>query len=142
MKRFFRILGKNALFFLLTLFVGLLFSALSVSTPLLFGNLITAVTSDFAHNGTAFFLFLSASVVRIIFAQLDQYMSESLKIRQKSQMRKKLYAAFSMGSFVHADRKSEMISFINNDVPNIAESYILGAVDILKCISRINLCRN
>lgn len=137
MKRFFRILGKNALFFILTLFVGLLFSALSVSTPLLSGNLITAVTSDFGHSGTAFFLFLSASVVRIIFAQLDQYMGESLKIRQKSQMRKKLYAAFSMGSFVHADRKSEMISFINNDVPNIAESYILGAVDILKCISLI-----
>ncbi len=139
MKRFLKILGGNRSFFALTLAVGLIFSAVSVVTPVLSGRLITAVTDGIGHAGGILAAFLLVSLGQIVFSQLDRYLSESLKIRQKGKMRKALFGAVSRKNEMGAQERSEVVSFLNNDVPGIAEDYVCGIVDMAKCAALLLL---
>lgn len=139
MKRFFRILEGNRLFFIFTLLIGLAFSAISVSTPMISGELITAVTSDFRKSGAVFAVFLSASAGRILLSQADRYLGEALKLRQKSRMRRKLVTVFSFETEMGAEERAGVVSFFNNDIPSLAEDYVAGTVDIMKCVSLLLL---
>lgn len=135
MKRFFNLLGKNSVFFLLTLIIGLIFSGIGVASPVISGKLITSVVSEADNRIIILTVFLIVSLFQICFAELDEYMGNTLKIRQKRQMRKAAFQAFSQNDSAKREETASFISFINNDIPCVAEQYFLGTVDIIKCIS-------
>lgn len=137
MKDFFSLLGKNKKFFLLTLLVGLVYSAISVAIPTISGQLITSVVTDSANRTIMLCAFLFISFFQICFAELDEYVGNTLKIRQKKQMRKKAFRAFSAHDSAKREDISTFVSFVNNDIPSVAEQYFLGTIDIIKCTSII-----
>lgn len=94
MKRFLVLLEKNKLSFLLALIVGVLYSAAGVAIPVISGRLITAVVSDSTNSMIILTVFLCVSMLQICLAVSDEYVGATFKIRQKNQMRKKLFGAF------------------------------------------------
>lgn len=66
--------------------------------------------------------FLLISFFQICFAQLDEYAGNTLKIRQKKQMRKKAFRAFSAHDSAKREDISTFVSFVNNDIPSVAGS--------------------
>lgn len=137
MKTFMRLLGNNARFFMLTLLVGLLYSLVSVVSPTLSGHLIDTVVTGNARRGVMLVAFLLVSLLQVLLSLLDQYASNALKIRQKSLMRKTAFRAFAAGDSARREEISAFVSFVNNDIPSIAEQYFCGTIDILKCTSII-----
>ena len=137
MKDFLSLLGKNKNFFLLTLLVGLVYSAISVAVPTISGRLITSDVTDSANRTIMLCAFLLISFFQICFAQLDEYAGNTLKIRQKKQMRKKAFRAFSAHDSAKREDISTFVSFVNNDIPSVAEQYFFGTIDIIKCTSII-----
>lgn len=110
-----------------------MFSSISVISPVISGKLITAVSTQTGNITVLLIIFLAVSGVRILISQADQYCGSTLKIRQKQQMRKYAFNAFLRRENIEKSDISMIGSFINNDIPGIAESYILGTVDIIKC---------
>ncbi len=78
-------------------------------------------------------VFLSVSFFQICFAELDNYMGGMLKIKQKKQMRENAFRSFSVQESSTREEISAFSSFINNDIPSVAEQYFLGTIDIIKC---------
>lgn len=139
MKRFVVLLEKNKLSFLLALIVGILYSAAGVAIPVISGRLITAVVSDSANNIIMLTVFLCGSLLQICLAVLDEYAGATFKIRQKKQMRKKSFGAFLANDCAGREDIAGFVSFVNNDIPGIAEQYFWGTIDIIKCTSIIFL---
>lgn len=139
MKRLFSLLEKNKKFFLFTLLVGLLYSAIGVVIPNISGQLITAAISRSDALAGTLGVFLALSFCQILFAELDEYAGNTLKLRQKAQMRKHAFRAFSVRDDAGTEEISSFVSFVNNDIPSVTEQYVLGTVDILKCMSMILL---
>lgn len=139
MKRFLTLLGRNRRFFLLTLTIGIVFSAIGVAIPTISGRLITSVVSDSANRTVMLAVFLLVSLLQIGFAELDEYAGNTLKIRQKDLMRKNGFRAFSTDDSAKREDIASFVSFVNNDIPSIAEQYFLGTIDIIKCTSIILL---
>lgn len=137
MKTFLSLLDKNKKFFLLTLLVGMVYSAISVAIPTISGRLITSVVADSANRTILLCAFLLISFFQFCFAELDEYMGNTLKIRQKKQMRQKAFHAFSEQDSAKREEISSFVSFVNNDIPDVAEQYFLGTIDIVKCTSII-----
>lgn len=137
MKTFMRLLGGNARFFLLALLVGLLYSLVSVVSPTLSGHLIDTVVTGSARRGVMLTAFLLASLLQVLLSLLDQYASNALKIRQKNLMRKTAFRAFAAGGSARREEIASFVSFVNNDIPSVAEQYFCGTIDILKCTSII-----
>ena len=137
MKDFLSLLDKNKKFFLLTLLVGMIYSAISVAIPTISGRLITSVVADSANRTILLCVFLLISFFQFCFAELDEYMGNTLKIRQKKQMRQKAFHAFSEQDSAKREEISSFVSFVNNDIPDVAEQYFLGTIDIVKCTSII-----
>lgn len=137
MKDFLSLLDKNKKFFLLTLLVGMVYSAISVAIPTISGRLITSVVADSANRTILLCVFLLISFFQFCFAELDEYMGNTLKIRQKKQMRQKAFHAFSEQDSAKREEISSFVSFVNNDIPDVAEQYFLGTIDIVKCTSII-----
>lgn len=137
MKDFFTLLDRNKKFFLLTLFVGLIFSAIDVAGPTLSGRLISAVISGHPDRMGLLCAFLLLSVFQICFSTLDEFLSRTLKIRQKKQMRQLAFRAFSAHDSAGREQISTFVSFVNNDIPAVAEQYVQGTIDIIKCIAII-----
>ena len=133
MTGFLSLLGKNKRFFLLTLLVGLIYSAIGVAVPTISGRLITSVLTDSSNRVIILCVFLSVSFFQICFAELDNYMSDTLKIKQKKQMRENAFRSFSAQESSTREGISAFTSFINNDIPSVAEQYFLGTIDIIKC---------
>lgn len=125
--------GKNKRFFLLTLLVGIVYSAIGVAIPTISGRLITSVLTDSSNRVIMLCVFLSVSLFQICFAGLDNYMGDTLKIRQKKQMRENAFCSFSAHESSKREDISAFTSFINNDIPSVAEQYFLGTIDIIKC---------
>lgn len=137
MKKFFSLLGKNRKFFLLTLLVGIVYSAIGVAIPMISGQLITSVVADSTNRIVLLSTFLLISFFQVCFTELDEYMGNTLKIRQKKQMRKNAFRAFSSHDTAKREDISTFVSYVNNDIPSIAEQYFLGTIDIIKCTSII-----
>lgn len=133
MTGFLSLLGKNKRFFLLTLLVGLVYSAIGVAVPTISGRLITSVLTDSSNRVIMLCVFLSVSFSQICFAGLDNYMGDTLKIKQKKQMRENAFRSFSAQESSTREEISAFTSFINNDIPSVAEQYFLGTIDIIKC---------
>ena len=135
MKKTLSLLDKNKRFFLLTLLVGIVYSAISVAIPTISGRLITSVVADSANRTRLLCIFLLVSLFQLCFAELDEYMGNTLKIRQKKQMRRNAFHAFSAQDSAKREDISAFVSFVNNDIPSVAEQYVLGAIDMIKCMS-------
>ena len=135
MKKFLSLLDKNKRFFLLTLLVGIVYSAISVAIPTISGRLITSVVADSANRTRLLCIFLLVSLFQLCFAELDEYMGNTLKIRQKKQMRRNAFHAFSAQDSAKREDISAFVSFVNNDIPSVAEQYVLGTIDMIKCMS-------
>ena len=71
MKKFLSLLDKNKRFFLLTLLVGIVYSAISVAIPTISGRLITSVVADSANRTRLLCIFLLISLFQLCFAELD-----------------------------------------------------------------------
>lgn len=137
MRKFLSLLDSNRRLFGLTLLVGLTFSLISVVSPTLSGRLINAVVAGDASRRAMLTAFLAVSLLQILFWLLDQYAGNTLKIRQKSLMRQKAMRAFSANDSAKREEIASFVSFVNNDIPCIAEQYVYGAIDILKCVAII-----
>ena len=135
MKKTLSLLDKNKRFFLLTLLVGIVYSAISVAIPTISGRLITSVVADSANRTRLLCIFLLISLFQLCFAELDEYMGNTLKIRQKKQMRRNAFHAFSAQDSAKREDISAFVSFVNNDIPSVAEQYVLGTIDMIKCMS-------
>lgn len=137
MKRIFKNLEGDRLFFLVTLLVGILFSAASATVPSVSGRLVSSVLESRGGTGGMFALFVLLSAGQMALSQADRYLGEKLKIRRKSEMRRRAFAAFSRRGIAGRETISGFISFLDNDIPALAEQYFLGAVDIVKCVSLV-----
>lgn len=133
MTDFLSLTGKNKKFFLFTLLVGIVYSAIGVAIPTISGRLITSVLTDSSNRVIMLCVFLSVSLFQICFAGLDNYMGDTLKIKQKKQMRENAFRSFSAHDSSKREEISAFTSFINNDIPSVAEQYFLGTIDIIKC---------
>lgn len=133
MKRFILLLGKNKISFLLALAVGVLYSAAGVAIPLVSGRMITAVVSGSPGHIMVLALFLCVSLLQICLAVSDEYAGTTLKIRQKNLMRRKTFEAFLANDSAKREDIADIVSFINNDIPGVAEQYFLGTIDMIKC---------
>lgn len=137
MKKFISLLGRNFGFFLFTLSVGLIYSANSVVIPSVSGELINSAVSDPSSVSATLAAFFAVNVLQVCLSQLDEYAGNTLKLRQKSLMRKNAFRAFLRRSGAAREERSAFVSFVNNDIPDAAEQYVLGTVDIIKCVSII-----
>lgn len=139
LKQFRSLLDKNRWLFLVTLLVGIVFSAIGVAVPTISGKLISTIITDSGKRSIWLYIFLFTGFTQICFAELDEYTGGLLKIKQKSLMRKKSFEAFSTHDNSTREDISSFVSFVNNDIPSIVEQYISGTIDILKCVSIILL---
>lgn len=136
-KRLWKNLNRNRIFFLLTLVVGLVYSAICVIVPRTSGEIVNSAISDASKLIRTVLLFLVFNLLQLSFSILDQYMGKALVIRQKKQMRTQAFAACSKTDHRSKEEIASFVSFVNNDIPSIAEQFFLGEIDILKCSSMI-----
>lgn len=139
MEIIWKILGKNRLYFIFTLLIGVLYSMISVVIPTVSGKLITAVVYGESNSRNRLFVFIFICVLLILFSQADKWMTGKLQIKQKQLMRKKCFFSFSLNDSAGREEQAAFVSFVNNDIPSITEQYIIGTIDIVKCISIVLL---
>lgn len=117
----------------------------ALRVPVISGNLITAITtglsgSENVHQIPYYLLFfILACGLQAILFQADLISGSLAKIRQKQWMRTAALEGFSHKSYASSEERGALSSFLNNDIPSLAEDYFGGAVDILKCITLILL---
>jgi ABC-type multidrug transport system fused ATPase/permease subunit len=137
MKKLWNNLDVNRKYFVITLLVGVVYSSIGVIVPTVSGKLINTVISDLSGSKGLFVFYLSLSLLQIVLSLLDEYMGNTLQIRQRKQMRKQAFETFSRKENSGREDIASFVSFVNNDIPSISEQYFLGTVDIIKCISII-----
>ena len=77
MTDFLSLTGKNKKFFLFTLLVGIVYSAIGVAIPTVSGRLITSVLTDSSNRVFMLCVFLSVSLFQICFAgRSEEHTSE------------------------------------------------------------------
>lgn len=134
MKKLSNNLAKNRGYFLLTLLVGIIFSGISVLTPTVSGDMITAFTKD-AFAGSGFLiLYLIVGLCQILFSLLDAYMGMQFQLLQKRMMRSNVFRTFSRKDSAGREKISSFVSYVNNDIPTLVEQYFSGTIDIIKCV--------
>lgn len=134
MKNLLNNLAKNKGYFLLTLFVGIIFSGISVLTPTVSGDMITAFTEDVTMGSRFLILYLSVGLCQLVFSLLDAYMGMKFRLRQKRMMRGIVFRTFSGKDSAGREKISSFVSYINNDIPTLVEQYFSGTIDIIKCV--------
>ncbi len=140
MKRFLRLLGSNKVRFLVTLIVGILYSAVCIVVPHISGELVnTVVSGGGGMNVPILLAYLLFCMLQTLFFILDDHLGEHFKIRQKRLMRKEAVEAFTLKTMAGREEVSACSSFINNDIPVITEQYFTGTIDIAKCLCLIVL---
>ena len=145
MNKIWKNLGNNKSLYTVWLIVGIIYCAASVAVPVISGNLITAITtglsgSENVHQIPYYLLFfILACGLQAILFQADLISGSLAKIRQKQWMRTAALEGFSHKSYASSEERGALSSFLNNDIPSLAEDYFGGAVDILKCITLILL---
>lgn len=145
MNKIWKNLGNNKSLYTVWLIVGIIYCAASVAGSRYLGK------SDHRHHNWAFrlrecapnpllsaFLYPCLRLQAILF-QADLISGSLAKIRQKQWMRTAALEGFSHKSYASSEERGALSSFLNNDIPSLAEDYFGGAVDILKCITLILL---
>lgn len=139
MKKFFQNLQNNRLFFILTLLAGLAFSLVCVLSPSISGEMVGAFASGAENAGLLLGLFLGSCLVQALLSQLDMYMTGKLALRLKRSLRERVFRGFYRRSPAGREENAALESFLNNDVPVLAQQYFVGAVDIGKCLGLLVL---
>ena len=134
MKNLWNNLTGNRSYFLSTLLVGILFSGISVLTPTISGDMITAFTENASKGSRFLILYLIVGLCQILFSLLDSYMGMQFQLRQKRIMRSNVFRTFSSKDSAGREMISSFVSYINNDIPTLAEQYFSGTIDIIKCV--------
>ncbi len=134
MKKLLRSLDKNRGFYFATLFVGIIFSGLSVLGPTISGTMISAFLEDASRGMHYLILYLVIGVLQIVFCLWDSYMGKLFMIRQKQLMRDVSFRCFARKDYASREEISSFESFINNDIPTVVEQYFNGTIDIIKCV--------
>lgn len=136
---FFQLLG-NKVFFWLYFVAGMIFSVLSVAASALSGSLVDAVVygdggaSQAGKIGAYLGRLVLVYALLLIFSAADQYFHRIFLVREKRRMRQRGFAAFLRRKETGRGEISEFESFVNNDLPCVAEQYFAGTVDICKCL--------
>ena len=134
MKNLSNNLASNRGYFSLTLLVGIMFSGISVLTPTISGDMITAFTQDAAAGRRFLVLYLFVGLCQMVFSLLDSYMGMQFQLRQKRMMRNNAFRSFSRKDSAGREQIASFVSFVNNDIPTLVEQYFSGTIDIIKCI--------
>lgn len=137
MRRLNRLLAANRLLFAATLGIGLVYSLVCVAAPAISGQMLNEILDRSSMQMGAILLFLGVSVLQIALSIADTYIGNRLVIRQKQTMRDRAYLAFLQRSHGQQSQISDFVSFVNNDIPSVADRYVRGTVDILKCLTLI-----
>lgn len=130
---FWSLLGSKKIFWLYLL-TGISFSIISIIAPMFSGNLVDAVIYKQEDLGRNLCWLIGVYVSLLLFSVLDQYFSNLFLIRQKQEMRNRAFGAFLKKENLNREKISSFVSFVNNDIPGIAENYFQGTIDILKCV--------
>ena len=88
MKRLITGLDKNLGPYFVALFVGTVFSGLSVLGPTISGNMISAFLENTGSGIHYLILYLMVGLLQIVFSLLDSYACKSFAIKQKAMMRR------------------------------------------------------
>ena len=123
MKKLLNNLAKNKGYFSLTLLVGIIFSGISVLTPTVSGDMITAFTEDASAGSRFLILYLLVGLCQIVFSLLDAYMGMQFQLRQKRMMRSNVFRTFSRKDSAGREKISSFVSYVNNDIPTLVEQY-------------------
>lgn len=134
MKKLLCGLDKNRGFYFVTLFVGIIFSGLSVLGPTVSGTMISAFLEDAGRGMNYLILYLVIGLFQIAFCLLDSYMGKLFALKQKRLMRENAFRSFSKKDSATREKISSFTSFINNDIPAVVEQYYAGIIDIIKCV--------
>lgn len=121
-------------YFWLYLAVGVLFSFVSIIVPTISGELVNAVVYAQKNVAEQFTILLFVYVLLLFLSIADQYCMHLYIVKQKKEMRDRLFEAFLKNKSANRESISKFVSFNNNDVPSIAEDYFSGLIDIIKCI--------
>lgn len=139
MKRMWKHLGKNKILFGIWLIAGIVLCLLSVIVPQTSGKLVTAIADKEGNVLKIGLCLIVVYVLQIVFNQIDLYVSNLAKIKQKQQMRNRTLQGFTKKTIAGAKERAEVSSFINNDIPSVVEDYFGGTIDIIKCVELIVL---
>ncbi len=134
MKAFIKAIEKHLPLFLVTLLTGLAFSLACVVSPSLSGQLIDAFARGAENAGLFLAAFLGASAAQVLLSQADMFLFETLKLRLKQLLRANSFQGFCRTGGLGQGESAKFLSFVNNDVPTLAEQYYAGVIDIAKCL--------
>lgn len=138
MKKFVQNLQNNRAFFCLTLLTGIAFCCVTVVSPSLSGELISAFTNNSPSALPLLGVFLAACLCQALLSQADNWLSGRLGVRLKETLRAQAFAGFYRRS-PGREALSAFTSFINNDVPTLVEQHFAGVIDIIKILTLLLL---
>lgn len=134
MKKLFRNLENNRAYFLLTLLTGLAFSWICTAPPGISGEMVTAFAAGTEDAWPLLALFLAANLAQALLSQADMLLTGGLELRLKRLMRRKAFQGFYQRTDSGREDISAFSSFVNNDIPSLAQQYFGGFIDIAKCL--------
>lgn len=136
MKNLISILGKCKRLFWSTLIISIVFCTISIVTPVFSGEVVNKVIYQEQRQelGKGIILFLLVCVLQLLFSVWNEYTQKKLMRSIKKEMRGHAFDSFSKRINLKRDDISSFTSFVNNDIPCIAEQYCLGVIDIASCI--------
>ena len=137
-KEFWKFVEVRGLFWCYVI-IGITFSVISIIVPMVSGELVNAVIYEQNKLGNNLLQLIVVYGFMLLFSVTDQYCSNLFLVKQKKGMREKAFGAFLRKKNQNREQIASFVSFVNNDIPAIAENYFQGSVDILKC-SCIAVC--
>ncbi len=137
--KFTSLLDKNKNYFMLTVVIGVLFSAIGVILPVVSGEVINAFCNQEERSLNLLLIFVGISIFDILLYALDRYAIEMFSLKQQKWMRHNIFSSAIVKRQLSNEEKAKTTSFINNDMPDIVGQYFVGTIDIIKCSSIIML---
>jgi len=118
---------------------GLAFSCVCVVTASISGEMLSAFTSGAENTGSLVVVYVTANIVQLLLSQADTFLTGKLEIRLKRTMRSRAFHGFLHKNASSREETAAFSSFINNDIPSLAQQYFVGLIDILKCTALLIL---
>lgn len=137
MKNFMDTLGNCKKLFGGSLILGISFCVLSIITPTFSGEVVNKVIAEQRHTelGKVIGVFFIVCMLQLIVSVWNQYVLKRFLRSIKKEMRSNVFYNFSNKINLKRDDISSFTSFVNNDIPCIAEQYFMGVIDIVNCVS-------
>ena len=132
-KRFFELLDNTEIF-LMYLVIGSIFSIVSIIGPNISGKLLNAVIYEQDDLWKNVKYLVGIHLLQVILCVGDQYFANLFLVSQKKKMRRNAFHARAREVGLTREKISSFVSFVNNDIPDIAEGYFQGVIDIIKCL--------